>query len=87
MLLTVELSHDDLAEMIASSRPMVSRLIADMMDQRVIARQGKHYILLNNTAASATNDAPVRATNNAPVRATAQPRMVASLSLANGARG
>ncbi len=87
ILLTVELSHDDLAEMIASSRPMVSRLIADMMDQGIIARQGKHYILLNNAAASATNDATARATNRAPARATAEPRMRASASLANGARG
>jgi CRP/FNR family transcriptional regulator, cyclic AMP receptor protein len=47
MLLTPELSHEALAEMIASSRPMVSRLIAEMIDQRVIARQGKHYILLD----------------------------------------
>ncbi len=47
VLLTPELSHDALAEMIASSRPMVSRLIAEMVDQRVIARQGKHYILLD----------------------------------------
>ncbi len=47
ILLTPELSHEALAEMIASSRPMVSRLIAEMVDQRVIARQGKHYILLD----------------------------------------
>ncbi len=49
-LLTVELSHDDLAEMIGSSRPMVSRLIADMMEQAIIGRQGKHYILVNGSA-------------------------------------
>ena len=47
VLLTPELSHEALAEMIASSRPMVSRLIGEMVDQRVIARQGKHYILLD----------------------------------------
>jgi CRP-like cAMP-binding protein len=70
-LLTVELSHDDLAEMIASSRPMVSRLIAEMMDQRVIARQGKHYILLNKSAAGGF----------------AEPRLKATKSFANAARG
>jgi CRP-like cAMP-binding protein len=53
MLLTVELSHEDLAEMIASSRPMVSRLMAEMMRQRIIARQGKHYILLSTSTARA----------------------------------
>jgi CRP/FNR family transcriptional regulator, cyclic AMP receptor protein len=47
ILLTPEFSHETLAEMIASSRPMVSRLIAEMVDQGFIARQGKHYILLN----------------------------------------
>ena len=30
---------------------MVSRLIAEMMDQRIIARQGKHYILLSGKTA------------------------------------
>ena len=46
ILLTTRLSHEDLAEMIASSRPMVSRLIAEMVDEGVIERQGKHYVLL-----------------------------------------
>ena len=45
-LLTLELGHDDWAEMIGSSRPMVSRLIAEMVQNRVLAREGKHYILL-----------------------------------------
>jgi hypothetical protein len=39
--------------MIASSRPMVSRLMAEMMRQRIIARQGKHYILLSTSTARA----------------------------------
>ncbi len=64
MLLTVELSHDDLAEMISSSRPMVSRLIAEMMDQRMIARQGKHYILLNNSAARGVAERGMETTEN-----------------------
>jgi CRP/FNR family transcriptional regulator, cyclic AMP receptor protein len=51
ILLTLELSHEALAEMIVSSRPMVSRLIAEMVAQGIIARQGKHYILLNTTTA------------------------------------
>ncbi len=45
-LLTLELGHDDWAEMIGSSRPMVSRLIAEMIEHRVLAREGKRYILL-----------------------------------------
>src|SRR5690242_329739 len=53
-MLTLELGHDDWAEMIGSSRPMVSRLIADMVESRVLAREGKHYILLANGAAEKT---------------------------------
>jgi CRP-like cAMP-binding protein len=86
-LLTVELSHDDLAEMIASSRPMVSRLIADLTAQRIIARQGKNYILLDNPAAAGAGSPATRATGTPAARGTAEPRMRVSGSLANGARG
>jgi CRP-like cAMP-binding protein len=78
-LLTVDLSHEDLAEMIASSRPMVSRLIAEMMDQHIIARQGKNYILLNDLAA--------KGASSGAARGTAEPGMRVSGSLASGARG
>ena len=87
MLLTVELSHDDLAEMIASSRPMVSRLIAEMMDQHVIARQGKHYILLNKPAVVGLADQRTKATKSfakaergsSPRTAVVSPPLLASL--------
>jgi CRP/FNR family transcriptional regulator, cyclic AMP receptor protein len=46
ILLIPELCHEDLAEMIGSSRPMVSRLIRLMMDNQLIARCGKQYLLL-----------------------------------------
>ena len=46
ILLTFEPTHSDLAEMIGSSRPMVSRLVADLMKQGEIARRGRLYILL-----------------------------------------
>lgn len=45
VLLTPELSHAELAEMIGSSRPMVSRLVAEMTDQGMLSRQGRRYIL------------------------------------------
>jgi len=86
-LLTLELSQDDLAEMIASSRPMVSRLIAEMMDQRIIARQGKHYILLNTSTARGTENTTVRATVKSATRGTAEPRVRVVGSLANGTGG
>lgn len=48
VLLTFTPLHSDLAEMIGSSRPMVSRLIAMMVEERVIARRGKQYVLLKD---------------------------------------
>ena len=46
ILLMPELSHADLAEMIGSSRPMVSRLIAEMTEEGHLLRQGKQLVLL-----------------------------------------
>lgn len=86
-LLTVELSHDDLAEMIASSRPMVSRLIAEMMDQRIIARQGKHYILLNNAGTRGAESTTGRTMVSHAARGPVEPRIKASPGFLNGARG
>jgi CRP/FNR family transcriptional regulator, cyclic AMP receptor protein len=45
-LIIPELSQADLAEMIASSRPLVSRLLNDMEKHGLVRRQGKQYILL-----------------------------------------
>jgi CRP-like cAMP-binding protein len=50
ILLMPELSHADLADMIGSSRPMVSRLIAEMTEERFLLRQGKQFILLESFA-------------------------------------
>jgi CRP/FNR family cyclic AMP-dependent transcriptional regulator len=47
IILTPELTHGDLAEMVGSSRPMVSRLIGQMVAKRVLARHGKQYIILD----------------------------------------
>lgn len=46
ILLTPELAQEELAEMIGSSRPMVSKLLTEMSERGVIARQGRRYILL-----------------------------------------
>src|SRR5713101_8029916 len=46
VLLMPELAHADLADMIGSSRPMVSRLIAEMTEEGLLLRQGKQFILL-----------------------------------------
>jgi CRP-like cAMP-binding protein len=45
-LIIPELSQADLAEMIASSRPLVSRLLNEMEDRGLVQRRGKQYILL-----------------------------------------
>lgn len=46
ILLVPELSHEDLAEMIGSSRPMVSKLIGEMLRNGILVRgQGRRLIL------------------------------------------
>jgi CRP/FNR family cyclic AMP-dependent transcriptional regulator len=44
-LIIPELSQADLAEMIASSRPLVSRLLNEMAEQGLVQRRGKQYLL------------------------------------------
>lgn len=46
-ILIPELAHEDLAEMIGSSRPMVSRMISQMIDSGKLDRIAKQYVLLN----------------------------------------
>jgi CRP/FNR family cyclic AMP-dependent transcriptional regulator len=46
-LIIPELSQEDLAEMIASSRPLVSRLLNEMEERGLVQRLGKQYLLLN----------------------------------------
>jgi CRP/FNR family transcriptional regulator, cyclic AMP receptor protein len=46
IILIPEVFHEELAEMIGCSRPMVSRLIAQMIESRLLARRGKQYVLL-----------------------------------------
>jgi len=51
--LTFAPAHAELAEMIGCSRPMVSRLMADLIKQGEIARRGRLYILSNDGAIAA----------------------------------
>jgi CRP/FNR family transcriptional regulator, cyclic AMP receptor protein len=46
IVLIPEIYHDDLAEMIGCSRPMISRLIGQMTESGQLARRGKQYVLL-----------------------------------------
>ena len=50
ILLTPELAHSDFADMIGSSRPMVTRLMAEMASEGLLARQGKRFLLLEPLA-------------------------------------
>jgi hypothetical protein len=45
-LIILELSQDNLAEMIGSSRPMVSKLVGDMSREGLLARSEKHHFIL-----------------------------------------
>jgi CRP-like cAMP-binding protein len=49
-LLIPEFGHADFAEMIGCSRPMVSRLIDEMISVGRLAKRGKHYIILDDLA-------------------------------------
>jgi CRP-like cAMP-binding protein len=49
-LLVPEFGHSDFAEMIGCSRPMVSRLIAGMISAGRLAQNGKHYIIIDDSA-------------------------------------
>jgi CRP/FNR family transcriptional regulator, cyclic AMP receptor protein len=67
-LIILELNHEDLAEMIGSSRPMVSKVVGDMVREGLLARCAKHrFILLDNrqksksTLAAATIRSPSHA--------------------------
>ena len=56
-----EPAHEDLAEMIGCSRPMVSRLLAEMAEDELLTRVGKQYLLLNKWQVDAKPElAPVK---------------------------
>jgi CRP/FNR family cyclic AMP-dependent transcriptional regulator len=49
-LVILELTQQDLAEMIGSSRPMVSKVLGDMLDEGLLARsEQQRFILLRQT--------------------------------------
>ena len=54
-LIMPELGHEDLAEMIGSSRPMVSKLISDMTREGLLTRgENRHFILCMQPRPSTT---------------------------------
>ena len=53
-LVVPELSHEDLAEMIGSSRPMVSKLIGDMIKEGLLARGEKRHFIVRSKERTST---------------------------------
>jgi CRP/FNR family cyclic AMP-dependent transcriptional regulator len=53
-LIILELSQEDLAEMIGSSRPMVSKVVGDMVEEGLLARSEQHRFILLRSGYAAT---------------------------------
>ncbi len=53
VLLTYEPTHSDLAEMIGSSRPVVGRILTELLEEGEIGRRDRKYILLRGGAIEA----------------------------------
>ncbi len=59
-VLLPELCHEDFAEMIGCSRPMVSRLIRDMTEAGSLTRRGRQYVLVHRTEGETLTAVPAR---------------------------
>ena len=55
MMLLPELAQEELAEMIGSSRPMVSKLLIEMTERGMLIREGRRHILLARSEAGRRN--------------------------------
>jgi len=74
ILLTPDLAQEELAEMIGSSRPMVSKLLMEMTHQGMLARDGRRRILVTPPDTSLFPQAQVFAATAARSNATRQPQ-------------
>jgi CRP-like cAMP-binding protein len=54
-LIVPQFSHDDFASMIASSRPLVTRLLAELIAEGRVARRGRRYILCERQLVEGAN--------------------------------
>jgi CRP-like cAMP-binding protein len=66
IILIPEIGHEDLAEMIGCSRPLVSRVIAEMIESGLLMRRGKQYVLLKNWDFNQSNRSPQKAIRRLP---------------------
>src|SRR5579883_2428356 len=71
ILLTPEVSQDELAEMIACSRPLVTRLIAEFIENGQLVREGRKYVLVfpRRSGSAADGDTPSARRGGGPDRA------------------
>jgi CRP/FNR family transcriptional regulator len=60
VLLTPELAHEELAQMIGSSRPMVGKLLTEMTQEGTIVRNGRHILLAAGKPKPKTTADPIR---------------------------
>lgn len=49
-LITLRLSHEDLAELIGASRPMVSKHLKELVQRRILAKESRRYVILQENA-------------------------------------
>ncbi len=66
ILLSPDLAQEELAEMIGSSRPMVSKLLMEMTEQGVLARDGRRRILVGAARPALLPHAPLFRTSAVP---------------------
>ena len=86
-LITLELSHENLAEMIGSSRPMVSKLIGDMVSEGLLTRSEQHQFILSSQAeqqSKLASSSEVRRSGKAVKAFRSAARMTAQLSIPAG---
>src|SRR5260370_15912935 len=78
-LIILELSQQDLAEMIGSSRPAVSKLVGDMVEEGLLARSEQHqYILLSQAERQSKLASSSEVTrSDTPVSASKSPAIMA----------
>lgn len=73
ILLTFEPTHSDLADMIGSSRPVVGRVIAELIADGVIGRRDRKYILLHGGSIEAAVSCEKSNATNGQLRSSIQP--------------
>jgi CRP/FNR family cyclic AMP-dependent transcriptional regulator len=84
-LIIVELSQEDLAEMIGSSRPMVSKLVGDMVKEGLLARSKQHQYIILKPAERQAKLASSSERSDRPVSASKSPAdMAVGLSIPAG---